>query len=225
MAIRLLNGNSLALFTFLPGQDENIFHIHLYPLTRLIRTKHRYFRERSHFIPKFFTYFLCQHEQMDELFNIINIDDILSGAYLTPYFIISYRFSGRYTRGYFPYHRQVPAPCSTGDHLSQLNLSRVSRTARQSANRIKPPNILMEVCCLPNPLPVPAPCKRPGRRFYKYRPINAYNLRNNRQFLRLRAANCREFHLISTNPGHFILKRVVYPRINTLAARNSRPRT
>ncbi|CAH1369890.1 unnamed protein product [Tenebrio molitor] len=33
---------------------------------------------------------------MDELFNIINIDDILCGAYLTPAFIISYRYKATF---------------------------------------------------------------------------------------------------------------------------------
>ncbi|RZC41013.1 hypothetical protein BDFB_005920, partial [Asbolus verrucosus] len=107
-------------------------------------------------------------KQMDELFNIINIDDILCGAYFTRYFIIFYRLFHRYKATF-------------------------SITV--------------------------------GLFMHPHRRLNAYNLENNRQFLRLRAANCREFQLISTNPGHFILKRVVYPPINTAARRNSRPRT
>ena len=50
---------------------------------------------------------------MDELLNIINIDDILSGAYLKPHFIISYRFSRPDTR---------PLSLSLPDFLYRTNI-------------------------------------------------------------------------------------------------------
>jgi hypothetical protein len=60
---------------------------------------------------------------MDELFNIINIDDILCGAYLTPAFIISYRYKATFpiVAGLFLiFHaersRRAPLEGKTGKH-------------------------------------------------------------------------------------------------------------